>query len=121
MSEALNETGAVNGTTPAGGVDEAREQAQATEAPEPVPAAPAGGTDEAKEAAERGTQDGMDTGAPGKPVEDVSAPTQEELDSMVDYTITKETVAQFPPLPDGTVLKVGDVVKLEKGHPLLNQ
>lgn len=124
MSEQINETGSDKGSVPAGGVDEARDQAQATETSEPAPAAPAGGVDEAKEAAESGTQDGMATGAPGKPekpAEDLSAPTQEEIDAMVDYTITEATVDQFPPLPDGTVLKVGDVVKLEKNHPLLNQ
>lgn len=42
-----------------------------------------------------------------------------EVDQMVDYVITEETVDQFPPLPDGTELKVGDTIKLSPGHELL--
>lgn len=44
---------------------------------------------------------------------------QEEIDEMVDYTITEETASQFPALPDGTELKAGDKVSLAKNHPLV--
>lgn len=47
--------------------------------------------------------------------------SQEELDAMVDYTITEETLEEFnASLEEGmTPFKVGDVVKLAKDHPIL--
>lgn len=51
------------------------------------------------------------------------APTPEEqaeIDSMVDYTITEATLAEFPTTyPDGRTVAVGDVVKLPANHPLV--
>ena len=49
-----------------------------------------------------------------------TAPTPEEqaeLDSMVDYVVKEGD--NFPNLPDGTPVNVGDTVKLAKDHPLV--
>lgn len=108
---------------------------------------PAGGVDthaEAREAAEV-AQDGAETGsgeakapetenvppapeptatdastAPGEVLTQPTPEQQAEIDSMVDFTITEETLGEFPAtLPDGTPVTVGMVVKLAKDHPLL--
>lgn len=108
--------GGVPVLNPSGGVDEAKDAQVKAEADGEVPAtvsaeattADAGGTSEPAE----GT-----TTAPK-----VVTPTPEEqaeIDAMVDYTITEETVGNFTPQPDGTTYKVGDVVKLPADNPLV--
>lgn len=50
-------------------------------------------------------------------------PTAEEqaaIDSMVDYTITEETVGSFAPKADGSAFVVGEVVKLPANHAFVN-
>lgn len=64
--------------------------------------------------------------APTAPDATVTAPvepTAEEkaaIDSMVDYTITEETVASFGPKADGSAFQFGEVVKLPADHAFVN-
>lgn len=126
MSDTTNTD--VSKAAPAGGSDPAREHAQAAEAASKVaegtetstPAfepQPGGGRDES-------TTLDTETGKPAAPAAPApqapQTPTPEEqaeLDSMVDYTVKEGD--NFPNLPDGTPVNVGDVVKLPKDHPLV--
>lgn len=52
-----------------------------------------------------------------------ATPTAEEqaaIDSMVDYTITEETLPSFGPKQDGSAFQVGEVVKLPAEHVFVN-
>lgn len=93
MSEAINENGSDKGTTPAGGVDLAREEAQKASKQEEQSSSPAGGTDEAKESAQSGVQDGISTQAPKEPetaTEEAEEPIEEYDGPMATYKITGE-------------------------------
>lgn len=90
------------------GADPREDEAPAAEAPAPAPEAPA-----APAAPD----------VPPAPTEPV-APTPEEqaeIDAMVDYTITEETLEQFNAArAEGMEpFKVGDQVKLAPNHPLV--
>ena len=55
--------------------------------------------------------------AENQPMTDTEVQT--EIDNMVDYVVQEGD--DFPTLPDGTEVKVGDVVKLDPEHPLLHR
>lgn len=62
-----------------------------------------------------------ETGAKGADVKTPTPEEQAEIDAMIDYTITEETLEQFNEArAEGMEpFKVGDVVKLAPEHPLL--
>ena len=95
-----------------GALPEEKEDVADTVEPVETPEGPVAGTDLQEGQAVK-VEDGVAT--PALPTEE----EQDEIDGMVDYIITEETVNQFPALPDGTILEVGDRVSLEKNHPLL--
>ena len=128
----LNTEGPTTGQgVAAGGVDKAKEAALAEQGDEATPTSTAVPADTQVQApsADDVTTSGEDTpasdqvspgdqGAPVDPGPD--GPTQEELDSMVDYTVKEGDIEKIPAgIQERDNLKVGDVVKLSKDHPLL--
>ena len=113
----LNTEGPTTGqSTPAGGVDPARDDAREAEldgADAPA-STPAPSPDQVQDQSE---DDVTTSGEPADAEDDAAtAPTPEEqaeLDQMVDYTVKKGD--EF----DGTPVRAGDVIKLGKDHPLL--
>lgn len=102
---------------PSGGVDLARDEAVAAGDTAPADSTPVTGESSTAPEAE---PEAPATDLPSAP----STPTPEEqaeIDSMVDYTITEETLEQFnASRAEGMEpFKVGDVVKLAKDHPIL--
>ncbi len=126
--------GGVPVLNPSGGVDEARDVQLEAEAKGEVPAtesaeattADAGGTSEPAEVISEGasTEPAPVATEGSTTAPEVVTPTPEEqaeIDSMVDYTITEETLEQFNAsrVEGMEPFKVGDVVKLAKDHPIV--
>jgi hypothetical protein len=64
-----------------------------------------------------------DSTASGEESRPLTPEEQAEIDAMVDFTVTEETLGELNAnLPaDKEPLKVGDVVKLAKDHPILTR
>jgi hypothetical protein len=128
MSEAIDETtgGEAPVLHPAGGEDKAQEAARAAQG-DVIQAEPGQGEEKAPETenvppAPESTATG-DSTASGEESRPLTPEEQAEIDAMVDFTVTEETLGELNAnLPaDKEPLKVGDVVKLAKDHPILTR
>lgn len=122
MTEVLHTEGAVGAvSTAAARAADGSTGSQADAAPETVETA----QDEAQAGESANVSNTPETAATaesGASDDAAKTPTdleQADIDAMVDYTVTEETAGQFPTLPDGTIIKAGDIVKLPANHPLV--